>query len=348
MGNTAGLAKRCQIAGKSGPQAAGRWQTSNFLRPERHLVQADTKARPHPSPSGRKTMMNTNNSARRGAILSLLAFSLYSLSDITIKFLGSSYHPAQIVFFASMAGFPLVVMQMMAVPDGITLRPVFWRWTLARMAIVIGNSLLVTYAFTNLPLSEAYAIFFLMPLFICVLAVPLLGESIDRARGLAVLAGLAGVIVVLRPGLVALTWPHLSALAGASLGALYYILLRKTGGRESVAVLMLYPMIAQTAFSALFLPFVYVPMPAAHLALAGLMAVEGVAGSLLMVWAYRAAPAVVVAPMQYVQIIIATLFGTLYFHEPMDMMTVVGISVIIAAGLFILTRPKPAEARFLA
>ena len=49
MGNTAGLAKRSQIAGKSGPKVAGRWQTSNFLRPERHLVQADTKARPHPS-----------------------------------------------------------------------------------------------------------------------------------------------------------------------------------------------------------------------------------------------------------------------------------------------------------
>lgn len=282
--------------------------------------------------------------ALRGAILSLLAFSLYSLGDITIKFLGSSYHPVQILFFSGMAGFPLVVLQMMADPEGGTLRPRMWNWTLARMGIVIVNGLLVSFAFANLPLSEAYAIFFLMPLFICVLAVPLLGEPIDLPRGLAVLAGLAGVIIVLRPGVMALHWAHLSALLGASFGALYYIILRKTGGRERMAVIMLYPMIAQTAFVALFLPAVYQPMPATHLGLLGLMAVEGFVGSLFIVWAYRAAPAVVVAPMQYVQIIVATLFSTLYFHEPMDAYTVLGIAVIIAAGLFIMTRQKPAEA----
>ncbi len=288
--------------------------------------------------------MNANNSALKGAILSLMAFSLFSLSDITIKFLGGSYHPVQILFFSGMAGFPLVVLQMMADREGGTLRPVMWGWTLARMAIVSVNGLLVFYAFANLPLSEAYAIFFLMPLFISVLAVPLLGEPIDLARGLAVLAGLAGVIIVLRPGVMALSWAHLAALGGASLGALYFIILRKTAGRERMAVILLYPMMAQVVSVALLLPLVYVPMPAAHLGLLGLMAVEGFVGSLFIVWAYRAAPAVVVAPMQYVQIIVATLFGTLYFDEPLDMMTVAGIAVIIAAGLFIMTRPKPAEA----
>ena len=270
--------------------------------------------------------MTPNSSALSGAVLSLLAFSLYSLNDITIKFLGGSYHPVQILFFSGMAGFPLVVLQMMADREGGSMRPVMWNFTLARMAIVIVNGLLVSYAFATLPLSEAYAIFFMMPLFICVLAVPLLG-----------------VIIVLRPGVMDLNWAHLAALAGASFGALYYIILRKTGGRERMAVLMLYPMMAQTAFVALFLPLVYEPMPAAHLGLLGLMALEGFVGTLFMVWAYRAAPAVVVAPMQYVQIIVATLFSTLYFHEPMDAYTVAGIAVIIGAGLFIMTRPKPAE-----
>ena len=284
----------------------------------------------------------------KGAVLSLAAFSLYSLNDITIKFLGGSYHPIQILFFSGMAGFPLVVLQMMADPQGGTLRPVLWKFTAARMAIAIVNGVLVSYAFATLPLSEAYAIFFLMPLFICVLAVPLLGEPIDLPRGLAVLAGLVGVIIVLRPGVMALNWAHLAALCGGFLGALYYIILRKTGGRERMAVIMLYPMMAQVAFAALVLPFVYVPMPAAHVGLLGLMAVEGFAGSLFIVWAYRAAPAVVVAPMQYIQIIVATLFSTLYFNEPMDLPTVAGIGVIIAAGLFIMTRPKPAEARLAA
>ena len=280
-------------------------------------------------------------SALRGAILSVLAFSLYSLNDITVKFLGETYNPVQILFFSGMAGFPLVVLQMMVDPTPGSMRPVQWSYTLARMAIVIVNGLTVSYAFTVLPLSQAYAIFFMMPLFICVLAVPLLGEPIDLPRGLAVVAGLAGVLIVLRPGLLVLNWAHLSALSGAALGALYYIILRKTGGQERMAVIMLYPMLAQTSAVALLLPFVYQPMPVLHVGLLGLMAVEGFIGSLFIVWAYRAAPAVVVAPMQYVQIIVATLFGTLYFGEKMDALTALGIAIIIAAGLFIMTRTNP-------
>ena len=106
----------------------------------------------------------------------------------------------QIVFFSGMAGFPLVVMQMMMDRQGGSLRPVLPNWTAIRTVIVICNGLLVSYTFANLPLSQSYAIFFMMPLFICLLAVPLLGERIDLVRGGAVLAGLVGVLVVLRPG----------------------------------------------------------------------------------------------------------------------------------------------------
>lgn len=274
----------------------------------------------------------------RGALYSLAAFTLYALNDITVKFLGSDYSVIQILFFSGMAGFPLIVVQMMAGKEPVSLRPVLPVWTAARMAIVIANGLLVSYAFTALPLAEAYAIFFLMPLFICLLAVPLLGEAIDLPRGLAVVAGLAGVYIVLRPDQVSLQLAHFCALAGATLGALYYIILRKTGGVERIAVIMLYPMLAQVAVVAALLPLVYVPMPIQHLGLTGLMALEGFAGSLLIILAYRHAPAVVVAPMQYVQIIVATLFGVLYFGEPLAAGTVLGIAVIIAAGLYIMLR----------
>jgi S-adenosylmethionine uptake transporter len=276
----------------------------------------------------------------RGALCSVMAFALYSLSDITIKFLGADYSTIQIVFFAGLASFPLIVLQMMAEGKPVVLRPVLPKLTALRALLVVFNSVFVSYGFANLPLSQAYAIFFMMPLFICVLAVPLLGERIDLARGLAVLVGLVGVVVVLRPGVMELHLAHLSALMGASIGAVYYIIIRRTGGVESMAVIMLYPTLAQVAAMALMLPMVYRPMPIEHLGLLGLMAVEGFTGSLFVVWAYRAAPSVVVAPMQYVQIIIATLFGTLYFGEPTDAMTVLGIAIIIAAGLFIMTRPE--------
>lgn len=277
-------------------------------------------------------------SPMRGALCSLAAFALYSLNDITIKFLGSSISPVQILFFSTMAGFPLVVLYMMAERGGGSLRPVLPKWTMVRMAIAVLNGLLVTYTFANLPLAQCYAIFFTMPLMICILAVPMLGERIDLPRGLAVLAGFLGVLMVLRPGQEPLQFAHVSAMAGATFGALYYVVLRKTGGVERVAVIMLYPMLAQVAVAAVLLPFVYQPMPAAHLGLTAAMAVEGFAGSLLIVYAYRYASAVVVAPMQYVQIIVATLFGVLYFGEAMDGPTIAGIIIIIAAGLFIMLR----------
>ena len=283
------------------------------------------------------------SSPLRGALCSLAAFSLYALNDITIKFLGASYSPVQILFFSGMAGFPLIVIQMMADKEGGSLRPVLPGWTAARMLIGIVNGLLVSYAFATLPLSQSYAIFFTMPLIICVLAVPFLGERIDLGRGLAVVAGLVGVLIVLRPGQVPLQWAHLAAIVGATLGGIYYLILRKTGGQERMAVIMLYPMLAQVAVVALLLPLVYQPMPALHLGLTGLMALEGFAGSLLIILAYRCAPAAVVAPMQYVQIIWATLFSVLYFGEPMDRATVLGIAVIIPAGLYIMLATRGAK-----
>lgn len=280
----------------------------------------------------------------RGALYSFAAFSLYGFSDITIKFLGSSYSAAQIVFFAGMASFPLILLQMIADKDIRSLRPVYPGWTALRVAIIIVNGLLVTYTFGALPLSQAYAIFFLMPLFVCLLASVFLGEKIDLPRGLAVLVGLIGVAVVLRPGYLPLQLAHFTALCGASFGALYYVILRKTGAAERTAVIILYPVLGQTASAALLMPWFYNPMPASHLGLIGVMAISGFLGSLLIVAAYRNAPAIVVAPMQYGQIIWATLFGVLYFNEPMDLATVIGIAIIIAAGLFIMARSKPPRA----
>ena len=280
-----------------------------------------------------------------GALCALAAFGLYALNDITVKYLGTDYSPVQILFFSGMAGFPLVVLQMMADKKGGSLRPVLPGWTAVRMVIVAFNGLLVSYTFATLPLSQSYAIFFMMPLFICLLAVPMLGEKLDLPRGLAVLAGLIGVLVVLRPGGEPLQWAHLTALLGAGFGALYYIILRRTGGVERMAVILLYPMMAQVIVVAALLPFFYQPMSALHLGLTGLMALEAFAGTLLIVVAYRLAPAVVVAPMQYVQIIWATIFGVILFDEHLDLMTALGIAIIIAAGLFILLRaspPKPA------
>lgn len=213
--------------------------------------------------------------------------------------------------------------------------------------MTLVNGILGAYAFANLPLAEAYAVFFLMPLLISALAVPILGEPMDLTRGLAILAGLAGVTVALRPGVAQLGWAHLAALAAATLGALNYLIIRSTSGIERPGVILLYPTLAMALATGAVLPWLWQPMDARAWGLTFLMGVELFVGGFLIIGGYARAPAIVVAPMQYSQILWAALFGHLVFAEAISHATWAGIMVIIAAGLVLLSRsstPGPARA----
>ena len=282
--------------------------------------------------------MAPQTSNLRGAVLGLGGFGLYSLYDVTTKYLGHDYSPAQILFFAGLFAMPMVLAKVFRDPAGGGLRPVLPRWTMLRVVVALFNGVLGAYAFTVLPLAESYAIFFLMPLMISLVAVPMLGEPLDLRRGLAIVAGLAGVIIVLRPGEFPILPGHLAAFVSAALGAVNYIILRKTGGIERAGVLMFWPMLVQLVVVALALPFVWQPMPVWHVGLTALMALELFAGGMLVIAAYRNAPVIVVAPMQYSQIIWAALLGAILFSDAVDSKTVVGIMVIVASGLYLLSR----------
>lgn len=276
-----------------------------------------------------------------GAALGLLAFGLFAGFDISVKFLGGGYHAFQIMFFSGLLAFPLVAGFALFSADQGSLWPRHPQWTALRTFVVICNGILGTYAFATLPLAECYAIFFCMPLFIALLGVPLLGERIDPLRGAAVLLGLVGVLIALNPGTTQLTWAHGAAFAAAGFGAMNYTILRRTGGDERTVVLMLYPMVAQLAVVSVALPFVYVPMPMRDLGVTAFMAFAGVAGSFAIIAAYRRARAIVVAPMQYSQIIWAALLGAALFGERLSLPLIVGTGLIILSGLMIVARQDP-------
>lgn len=276
----------------------------------------------------------------RGALLALGGFTIFSTNDVMIKFLGGQYSPFQTIFFSTIFSFPLVAILLMRDRTEGNLIPKHPFWTTLRAVLTMLNVITGFYAFAVLPLAECYPIFFATPLLITLLAIPMLGEKVGLHRGGAVLAGLIGVLVVLRPGSGHLGLGYLAALSAAFLGSMNAIIMRKTGGSERFVVMMLYPMVANLAASAIALPFVYKPMPIEHLGLLGSIAALGMVASLLLISAYRVAPAVIVAPMQYSQIICATIFGSLLFHETHDLMTVVGTLIIIASGIYIVLREE--------
>jgi S-adenosylmethionine uptake transporter len=279
------------------------------------------------------------NSNLRGALVSLAAFGFYATHDVVVKLLGEDYSSFQIIFFSVLMSFPMITIMLMSDRNEGTLIPRHPWWTALRSVSAVVTGVMGFFAFSQLPLAQCYAIFFAMPLLITLLAIPMLGEKVGMRRGVAVLVGLIGVMIVLRPGGGdTFGIGHLAALGAAVTGALTSVIVRKIGSEERSVVLMLYPMVLSFVAMGAIMPFVYLPMPAAHLGLTAVMALLGMIASLLIIAAYRTAPAVIVAPMQYSQIIWAALYGWLLFDETVDFYTAVGTAVIIASGIYIVLR----------
>lgn len=289
-------------------------------------------------------MMPMMKSNVRGALMALISFAIYSTHDVFVKFLGAQYSPIQIIFFSVTFSFPLVTMMLIGDRNDGNLRPRHPWWTLIRTISALITGVAAFYAFSVLPLAQTYAILFAAPLLITLLAIPILGEKVGIRRGLAIILGLVGVMIVLRPTGTDLGLGHVAALAAAVCSSLASVIVRKIGQDERSVVLLLYPMIASFVVLGSALPFVYKPMPLEHLGMVAIIAAFGLTASLFIISAYRSAEAVIVAPMQYSQMIWAAIFGFLIFDEIPDRMTLIGAAVIMASGLYIVLRESGGKA----
>lgn len=276
----------------------------------------------------------------KGALIALAAFAAFAVHDVIVKYLGASYSTFQILFFSVAFGFPLITLMLVTDTKPATLRPRRPFWTGLRTVAVVITGLCAFYAFAVLPLAQTYAILFAMPLLITLLAIPVLGERVGLHRGAAVVVGLLGVLIVLRPGSAPLGPGHAAALVAAVGGATVSIVTRKIGREERDAVLLLFPMLANFVVMGAFLPGSYTPVALSDLGLMALLAALAFGAMLLLIAAYRHGEAAIVAPMQYSQILWAALFGAVFFDESIDLFTGLGASVVIASGVYIVWRER--------
>lgn len=283
-------------------------------------------------------MPQIQSAALQGALFSLGAFALFATHDVFIKLLGETYTPFQIIFFTTLLSFPLSTMMLMRDETRDNLRPHHPWWTALRTLCAVIATVCAFYAFSNLPLAQTYAILFATPLLITLLAIPILGERVGWRRGLAVVFGLGGVLVVLRPGTTQLELAHAAALGTALFSSFAGVIVRKIGRDERSVVLILYPLLANFLLMAALMPSSYQPMPLLHMGYLALISILGFSAGLLLIAAYRIAEAAIVAPMQYSQIVWATLFGAFIFGESVDSMTILGAAIIIGSGLYIVFR----------
>lgn len=270
----------------------------------------------------------------RGTLIALLSFAVYSTHDVVVKTLGAHYAAPQIVFFIALFSFPVVSLLLMREGGG-SLWPRHPWWVALRCCCTVTTAISCFYAFTVLPMAQVYAILFASPLLVTVLAIPFLGERAGPLRALAVAAGLVGVLILLRPGHAQFTLGHAAALVSAVSSSLGSVIIRKIGQDERPVVLMALPMLANVLVTGATLSLFYRPMPVGHLGLLAVAAMLSLGAGLLLIAAYRRAEAVLVAPMQYSQMIWAAAFGWLIFSEPVDRYTLAGAAVIMASGLVV-------------
>jgi len=279
----------------------------------------------------------------KGIFLALASYAVFSLHDVVVKLL-TQYSVFQIVFFAMLFSYlPFSIVRFFD-HRSITLRPVNSWLVLLRAGMYTASLCCSFLAFSSLPMVQAYVLLFTTPLLISILAIPLLGEKIHVFRWMTILLGLVGIVIVLRPNPDTLQSGHIFALLAAVAGAIAAIISRKIGHTETAATLMLSPMIMNILISGGLLFFVYQPMPLSDLGLMFLIGGMALAGHLLLLTAYRSAPASLVAPMQYSQLIWAIIYGLLFFDEPVDRFIMIGSLITILSGLLMVWRETQASA----
>lgn len=276
-----------------------------------------------------------------GVLLGFLGYFIYACSDAMIKALGPSLPIYEIAFFTALfALIPALFTKRREDSWAAIFVPRNKALLAVRMTSGTIGGLLAVVAFTTLPLAEAYALIFLLPIFVTVLSAVFLGETIGWKRRGAVVVGLLGVVLVVRPGFRDILPGHLAAVGAALCGAVTVIVLRKLGPTERRITLIGSVIVASIAFNGvLMIPTFVVPTPDLFHLLVGAGVCAGL-GHLVQVFATRAAPANRVAPTQYSQIIWAAVIGATFFGEVPDLVGIAGMALVGVAGLFTFLREE--------
>lgn len=271
------------------------------------------------------------------------------IMDVIAKYLAGSVPGAQVtlVRFAMQAVLLLAIIVIFnrTIPKWPTLKIAGF----VRGVLVAGA---VSIFFTSLfwlPIADAIAIFFVEPLILTVFSALFLNEKVGWRRYAAVVVGLGGALLVIQPSFAQFGWPALLPLATAILFASYLTLTSRLARNEHPLTLQLSAGISAFVFLAVVIVIssrfevpmlAYAPPSANEWGLLILVGLIGTFSHLLIVYAFKLAPASLLAPFHYLEIVAATILGYLVFDEFPNVLKWLGIAIIIASGLYIIARER--------
>lgn len=279
--------------------------------------------------------------ANRAAIAMLVAVAMFALMDAGLKQLSAHYPPFQVAFLRAAASLPLVVpWALWTAPRGSLRRP---RWSLQLLRTAIGMTMMGSFIFavSHLPLSTTYAIFFVAPLLITALSVPLLKEHVGPRRWAAIGIGLVGVMVVLRPtGDGLLLMPALATLLAAFCYALSAITVRFLARTDNTQSMMLWLLVLMTLGNAVIAFPSWVPLQMSDAWTIAFVGVAGALGQYAITEAFRTGEASALAPLEYTALLWGVLLDLSLWGVLPDGMTWLGAAIIVASGLYLVRRER--------
>jgi drug/metabolite transporter (DMT)-like permease len=275
-----------------------------------------------------------------GIGMTLLAIGLFAFMDTIGKSLMQHYPAPQVVWARYF--FQCTLMLVMLPRLGVTgfLRTRRHGLQIGRGVLLLVATGCMYAAISVVPLADAYAITFTAPLLVTALSVPLLKERVGWRRWSAVVVGFVGVLIVIRPGFGEVPWQLLLPLVTAACFAVYQIFTRmiSTDPAETPFVMLFYLAWVGALAMTLVVPFHWQPVaPLDWLWMAAIGGL-GAAGHLILIRALVIAPASLIAPFTYSQIIWALILGYLVFGDLPDIWMLLGCTVIVASGLFVFYR----------
>jgi drug/metabolite transporter (DMT)-like permease len=277
----------------------------------------------------------------RGILLMCGGVALFPLMNAEVKLL-TAHYPVVEITWARFTGH-LVVMLIVFLPQYgrrlfATRRPLA---QVARSLLMLVSNGVFVMAIGRVPLATASAIGFTSPLIVTALSVPLLREQVGWRRWSAVTVGFCGALLIIRPG-TGLHDPAVLLLLGSSGAyALYQIATRWVMAHDSPATGIIFAALLGSLATTMVLPFIWVtPQSLFDLAMLLSLGCLGGLGHFLVIKAFQAAPASVIAPLGYVELIGTTILGFVIFGNFPDALTWVGALIIIASGLYIAMRER--------
>jgi drug/metabolite transporter (DMT)-like permease len=282
----------------------------------------------------------------RGIALTFASTFIFSLSDATGKFL-TGYLP-----ITEIAWIRYVIFVVFAL--ALVMRSGPGRFHVRRPGLqilrglgLLASALFFIFSLRYLPLADASAIGFIAPLLTSILAIPILGEVVGRQRWIGGIVGLIGVLVVVRPGTGAFHPAAILVLLSSTAWAFSSVLTRVLVGIDSPTATLVWSAATGAIALTAVQPFDFTMPTAWHLTLLLTLGIIASGGQYLTVLAYRYAPASVLAPFNYVQLVWSTSLGYLVFAAVPDRWTFAGAGIIVASGLYTLQYERGERRRAL-